>query len=102
MCVDNEGAQPRDYEKLSEEITPDRQRDCLILILEHLKKIQYNETATHLQREASQVLNGFECADNMGFAQIVRDYEEHYENKHGRKPRFSRRRGGIYETSGVT
>uniref|UniRef100_A0A7S2EF76 HSF-type DNA-binding domain-containing protein n=1 Tax=Ditylum brightwellii TaxID=49249 RepID=A0A7S2EF76_9STRA len=96
------GAQPRDYEKLSEEITPDRQRDCLILILHYLQMFRYNETATHLQREASQVLNGFECADNMGFAQIVRDYEEHYENKHGRKPRFSRRRGGIYETSGVT
>uniref|UniRef100_A0A7S4SK27 HSF-type DNA-binding domain-containing protein n=1 Tax=Ditylum brightwellii TaxID=49249 RepID=A0A7S4SK27_9STRA len=96
------GAQPRDHKKLSEEITSDRQRDCLILILHHLQMFRYNETATHLQRETGQFLNEFECADNMDFAQIVRGYEEYYENKHGRKPRFSRRRGGIDETSGVT
>uniref|UniRef100_A0A6U3R9V0 HSF-type DNA-binding domain-containing protein n=1 Tax=Ditylum brightwellii TaxID=49249 RepID=A0A6U3R9V0_9STRA len=96
------GAQPRDHKKLSEEITSDRQRDCLILILHYLQMFRYNETATHLQRETGQFLNEFECADNMDFAQIVRGYEEYYENKHGRKPRFSRRRGGIDETSGVT
>eukprot|EP00957_Ditylum_brightwellii_P208558 15358025-Ditylum_brightwellii.AAC.1 len=94
--------QPCNYNNLSQQITSDHQRNCLVLILDHLQRFGYIETATHLQKEANPILNKFECADNMDLSQVVHDYEECYENKYGRKPRFSRRSSGIDETSGVT
>eukprot|EP00816_Leptocylindrus_hargravesii_P008708 CAMPEP_0196821802 /NCGR_PEP_ID=MMETSP1362-20130617/80963_1 /TAXON_ID=163516 /ORGANISM="Leptocylindrus danicus, Strain CCMP1856" /LENGTH=203 /DNA_ID=CAMNT_0042201141 /DNA_START=44 /DNA_END=651 /DNA_ORIENTATION=- len=68
----------------------DRQRDCLVLIMAHLRRFGYLETADSLQREAGKSLSRFECADNMDLMSMLRDLEDFYEMKFGRQPRFTR------------
>ena len=69
-------------------------RDCLVLILSFLSQFGYNQTASQLQNEAKSVFSRWSCADNMDLSQVVADFEEIYSLKHGRKPKFSRRKEG--------
>ena len=68
----------------------DRQRDCLVLIMSHLRRYGYLDTVTALQREAGESLTRYECADNMDLLSMMRDLEDFYKMKFGRQPRFTR------------
>jgi len=76
---------------LEEQKSSDRQRDCLVLVLSFLHQNGYTQTAAQLQNEAGSILTRFGRADNIDLLQVVSEYEEFYEFKHGRKPTFSRK-----------
>lgn len=70
----------------------ERQRDVLVLILSHLQSHGYVETATALLNETRSVdtLARYDLADNMDMHQVLREYEEYYKMKFGRRPVFCR------------
>lgn len=69
----------------------DRARDCLVLVMEYLNRNGYTSTATQLKSEGGATLSRFEGADNVDLFTIMHDFEEYYEIKFGKKPRFTRR-----------
>lgn len=77
---------------LDEKLSADRRRDCLILILHHLQKCGYSQTAALLRIETGHTIVGqYDHADNIDLPHILADYEEYYSLKYGEKPRFSRK-----------
>lgn len=68
----------------------DRQRDCLVLLFQFLCQSGYCQTAAQLQSEAGSILSRFETADNIDLVKIVSEYEDFYEIKFKRKPKFTR------------
>lgn len=74
---------------LEEKSAADRQRDCLVLILSHLQNSGFVETATTMLGEAIS-LKLYEQADNLDLMQILKEYEEFYAMRLGRRPVFSR------------
>ena len=75
---------------ISEKQASDRQRDCLVLILQFLRQFGYVSTAAQFQSEAGNIFSKYESADNIDLPQLVADYEDFCEMKFGRKPKFSR------------
>ena len=70
----------------------ERQRDVLVLILSHLQTHGYVDTATTLLNESRSVdsLAKFDLADNIDLMQILKEYDEYYKIKFGRRPVFCR------------
>lgn len=75
---------------INEKQASDRQRDCLVLLFSFLRQSGYFQTAAQLQSEAGSILSRFEAADNIDLIKVVSEYEDFYEIKFKRKPRFSR------------
>ena len=77
---------------LGEQAQTERQRDVLVLILSHLQTNGYIETATALLRETRSIdsLSKYEVADNIDLSQVLKEYDESYRLKFGRRPIFSR------------
>jgi katanin p60 ATPase-containing subunit A1 len=69
----------------------DRNRAVLILIISHLTEYGYVEAAATLEREGGAPLSRFEAADNVDLINIVKEYEEYYEMKLGKKPKLVRK-----------
>jgi len=77
---------------LEEKSISERRRDCLVLILHHLQKFGYLQTAAQLQIEAETILSHYDYADNIDLLHILADYEDYYSLKYGgEKPRYSRK-----------
>eukprot|EP00804_Cyclotella_cryptica_P004832 CCRYP_004906-RA/>CCRYP_004906-RA protein AED:0.31 eAED:-0.05 QI:0/0.5/0/0.66/1/1/3/0/519 len=74
---------------LEDQHSSERKRDALVLILTHLREHGYIETATALIRE-SVSLKKYEQADNLDLMQILKEYDEFYEVRFGRRPTFCR------------
>ena len=77
---------------LEEKGQSERQRDILVLILSHLQTNGYIETATALLRETRSIdsLAKYEIADNIDLNQVLKEYDESYRLKFGRRPVFCR------------
>lgn len=77
---------------LEEKGQTERQRDVLVLILSHLQTNGYIETATTLLRETRSVdsLAKYKVADNIDLSQVLKEYDESYRLKFGRRPIFCR------------
>ena len=77
---------------LEEKGQTERQRDVLVLILSHLQTNGYIETATALLRETRSVdsLAKYDVADNIDLNQVLKEYDESYRLKFGRRPVFCR------------
>lgn len=69
----------------------ERQRDILVLILSHLQSHGYIESATALLNESRSVesLARYDLADNIDLMQVLKEYDEYYQMKFGRRPVFS-------------
>ena len=77
---------------IQEKAKQDRHRDCIVLILAYLRSCGYILSATQLQNEAgSTILSRYEVADNMDLYCLLRDYEDYFGMKFGRKPKFTRK-----------
>ena len=75
----------------------ERQRDILVLILAHLRSQGYIETATTLLNESQlssssseSYLSRYIVADNVDLLQVLKEYDEYYKMKFGRRPVFCR------------
>lgn len=66
-------------------------RAILILCISHLTEYGYVEAAAALEREGGAPLTRFEAADNVDLLNIVKEYEEYYELKLGKKPKLVRK-----------
>jgi len=77
---------------LDDKANTERQRDILVLILSHLKSQGYIETATALLNESqsSESLARYDIADNVDLLQVLKEYDEYYKMKFGRRPVFCR------------
>lgn len=72
--------------------TNERQRDLLLLILSHLQTNGYISTATTLLSESHSVapLSRYDVAENIDLLQVLKEYEEYYAMKFGRRLIVSR------------
>ena len=79
---------------IEDQSNAERQRDILVLILSHLRSQGYIETATALVNESRSVdtLVRYDVADNVDLMQILKEYDEYYMIKFGRRPVFCRSR----------
>lgn len=77
---------------IEDQSNAERQRDILALILSHLRSQGYIETATALVNESRSVdtLVRYDVADNVDLMQILKEYDEYYMIKFGRRPVFCR------------
>ena len=77
---------------LEDQTNSDRQRDALVLILSHLRSLGFIETATALQNESrsADFFARYDLADNIDLMQVLREYDEYYKIKFGRRPVFCR------------
>ena len=77
---------------LDDQTNSERQRDILVLILSHLQSHGYIETATTLLNESRSVetLARYDLADNIDLMQVLKEYDESYKMKFGRRPIFCR------------
>lgn len=79
-----------DYEaKISREKREnERRKTILIMILRYLVNLGYADTAFKLQEESSIEIDKYDVADNMDLYMILCEYEEYFELKFNRKPKF--------------
>lgn len=79
---------------IEDQSNTERQRDVLVLILSHLRSQGYIETATALVNESRSVdtLARYDVADNVDLMQILKEYDEYYKIKFGRRPVYCRSR----------
>lgn len=68
----------------------DKERDCLILVLEHLQSAGYHEVVSLLKVQAP-VLGRWTCADNINLHHVLTEFYAYKDAKLGRKPLISRR-----------
>jgi len=90
---------------LDDQSNSERQHDILILILSHLQSHGYIETATTLLNESRSVetLAKYDLADNIDLMQVLKEYDEYYKMKFGRRPVFCRRnQNGVNNNSDET
>jgi katanin p60 ATPase-containing subunit A1 len=81
--------------RLSEERRAlERDRNTMVLILNHCVGKGYAQTAQRLASEAGVQLSKYEVADNMDLNSVVQEFESFYEMKFGRKPKLVRRTEG--------
>jgi hypothetical protein len=89
--------------KLSEEKqTHNRERDCLVLIMAHLRSRGYIGTSSELQIEGGALTSQHEPADNIDLISLMKICEEYYWSKFGRKAIFSRKVDGPSHESQVS
>jgi hypothetical protein len=89
--------------KLSEEKqTQNRERDCLVLIMAHLRSRGYINTSSELQIEGGALTSQHEPADNIDLISLMKICEEYYLSKFGRKAIFSRKVDGPSHESQVS
>ena len=67
----------------------ERKKNILILIHQHLLNIGYSNTALKLEEESNLELDTYAVADNMDLYVILREFEEYYEYKFSKPPKFS-------------
>lgn len=79
----------------------DKQRDCLVLIVEHLQSAGYHDVVSLLKQQAP-ALERWTCAENIDLQQVITEYEVIYEAKYGRKPIIGRRINSENESGGTT
>jgi len=68
----------------------EKQRDCLVLIVEHLQSAGYHDVVSLLKQQAP-ALERWTCAENVSLQQVITEFEAVYETKYGRKPIIGRR-----------
>ena len=68
----------------------DKQRDCLVLIVEHLQSAGYHDVVSLLKQQAP-ALERWSCADNIDLQHVIAEFEVVYETMYGRKPIIGRR-----------
>jgi katanin p60 ATPase-containing subunit A1 len=66
----------------------ERRKNILILILRYIVNMGYAETACQLQTEANLDLDRYDVADNIDLYMILADYEEYFELRFNKKPKF--------------
>jgi katanin p60 ATPase-containing subunit A1 len=66
----------------------ERRKNILILILRYIVNMGYAETACQLQTEANLDLDKYDVADNIDLYMILADYEEYFELRFNKKPKF--------------
>ena len=67
----------------------ERKKNILILIHQHLLNIGYSNNALKLEEESNLELDTYAVADNMDLYVIIREFEEYYEYKFSKPPKFS-------------
>ncbi|GMH38739.1 hypothetical protein BSKO_06623 [Bryopsis sp. KO-2023] len=72
----------------------ERKRDILVVVLRYLCDCGYTESYQRLCSEANLSLAKLDVADNIDLTTIFRDFEEGYESKYGKRPKFTRRPSG--------
>ena len=77
---------------LEDQAHTERHRDILVLILSHLQSNGYIDTATALLHETRSIesLARYEVADNIDLVQVLKEYDEYYKMRNGRRPVFCR------------
>eukprot|EP00297_Palpitomonas_bilix_P007418 CAMPEP_0113872058 /NCGR_PEP_ID=MMETSP0780_2-20120614/2990_1 /TAXON_ID=652834 /ORGANISM="Palpitomonas bilix" /LENGTH=485 /DNA_ID=CAMNT_0000857523 /DNA_START=77 /DNA_END=1534 /DNA_ORIENTATION=+ /assembly_acc=CAM_ASM_000599 len=85
MKAENEARQ-REEKKVQ-----DRKRNLLVLVSRYLADSGYFESSDKVQSEAGVSLENFELADNIDLNLMYHDFEEFYEVKYGKKPKFVRK-----------
>ena len=77
---------------LEDQAHTERHRDILVLILSHLQSNGYIDTATALLHETRSLesLARYEVADNIDLMQILKEFDEYYKMRNGRRPVFCR------------
>ncbi len=80
---------------IEDQSNTERQLDILVLILSHLRSQGYIETATALVNESRSVdtLARYDAADNIDLMHILKEYDEYYKIKFGRRPVYCRGHG---------
>jgi katanin p60 ATPase-containing subunit A1 len=66
----------------------ERRKNILIIILKYLINVGLAETACTLQEESQLDLDKFDIADNIDLYMIICEYEEYFEMRFNRKPKF--------------
>lgn len=66
----------------------ERRKNILILILRYIVNMGYAETACQLQSEANLDLDKYDVADNIDLYMILADYEDYFELRFNKKPKF--------------
>jgi katanin p60 ATPase-containing subunit A1 len=66
----------------------ERRKNILIVILKYLINIGLSETACSLQEESQLDLDKFDIADNIDLYMIICEYEEYFEMRFNKKPKF--------------
>eukprot|EP00736_Rhodelphis_marinus_P007345 Rmarinus@m.21608 len=69
----------------------DRKRNTLVLIIKHLCDYGYIDSAGALSQESGLSMDKLEVADNMDLLTIVQEFEDFYELKFNKKPKFVRK-----------
>jgi hypothetical protein len=91
------------FSKLSEEKQNlNRERDCLVLILAHLRSRGYIGASSEMQIEGGNLLSQYEPADNIDLISLLKISEDYFWTKFGRKAMFTRKMDGTsYEIQGT-
>jgi katanin p60 ATPase-containing subunit A1 len=66
----------------------ERRKNILVVMLKYLIGIGYADTAFTLQEEAKIELDKFDIADNIDLYMIFADFEEYFELRFSKKPKF--------------
>jgi hypothetical protein len=66
----------------------ERRKNILVVMLKYLMGIGYADTAFTLQEEAKIDLDKFDIADNIDLYIIFTEYEEYFEMRFNKKPKF--------------
>jgi katanin p60 ATPase-containing subunit A1 len=66
----------------------ERRKNILIVMLKYLISIGYAETAFTLQEESKLDLEKFDIADNIDLYMIFCEYEDYFEMRFNKKPKF--------------
>lgn len=66
----------------------ERRKNILIVILKYLINAGLSETAFALQEESQLDLDKFDIADNIDLYMIMCEYEEYFEMRFNKKPKF--------------
>ncbi|KAL9645833.1 hypothetical protein ABK040_003565 [Willaertia magna] len=74
-----------------EKLLQDRKRGLLVLISRYLLDNGYLDSSEKLQAETGISLRKFDAADNIDLNNILIDYEDYYQMKFGKKPKFFRK-----------
>lgn len=77
--------------EVEERRVADRRKAALVLMLRHLSDHGYLNSIDAIQAESGVSLKQLDVADNISLLGVLQEFEEFYEVKFGRKPKFVRK-----------
>eukprot|EP00929_Paragymnodinium_shiwhaense_P016271 TRINITY_DN124537_c0_g1_i1.p1 TRINITY_DN124537_c0_g1~~TRINITY_DN124537_c0_g1_i1.p1 ORF type:complete len:590 (+),score=152.90 TRINITY_DN124537_c0_g1_i1:83-1852(+) len=69
----------------------DRKRNIIVLSARFFQDLGYIDTVQQIQKDTNVNLDKIDAADNVDLPTILTEYEDFYEMRFGRKPKFTRR-----------